>query len=45
MKKMFDNSPITLWRKNGVENGFKSYGYGRFANGIPESYRFRTKKR
>lgn len=38
-------TPIVKWRLNGIEHGFKSRGYGRYAYGIPESFFYRTKKR
>lgn len=29
------------WRSQGVEFGFKNYGYGYFAKGVPASYFYR----
>ena len=38
------NKGIREWREQGMEFGFRGYGYGKYANGIPCSYQFRNKK-
>lgn len=32
---------FVAWQKQGLQFGFKGWGYGKFAKGIPCSYQFR----
>lgn len=38
-----NKSPMKQWFEQGLQYGFKSRGYGRFAYGIPASFFYRSK--